>query len=710
MLAHREILGLDLLLRALDGARHHAVLDGHAFFHAQALHQTRNAVGAEDAHQVVFERQIETRAARIALAASAAAQLVVDAARFVPFGAEDMQPALRDHLGVLGVALRLEVAEDALPVLARHAVVLAVREVDGLFVVHESLFAALEHLGHGFSETLLARHVVGAAAKQDVGAAARHVGGDGHHAEPSGLGHDLGFLGVVFGVQHHVFDAAPLQHRRDLLRLFDADGSDEHGPAIFLLLGDVGDDGVVLLDRRPVDQVGFLDPAHRLVGRNHHHVELVDLVELRCLGLGRAGHAGQPGVLAEVVLKGDGRQRLVLAFDLHAFLGFDGLMEAVAPAAAWHETARELVDDHDLAVFDHVLDVEPVVRMGAQALLYVMQERHVDRVVETARLQPVRQELLGLRNAGLGERHGLALLIDRVVAGRLHPLAIFGLHLALVHQAARERGNDAVDLVVEVVRFFGRARDDERRARFVDENAVDFVDDREVVPALHHARQVELHVVTQVVEAELVVGAVGDVAGVRGLALLVVEVVLDHADGEPDEAVDAAHPLRIAAGQVVVDRDDVDALAAERVEIGGQRGHEGLTLAGLHLANLALVQHHAADQLHVVVPHVQHPLAGLAHEGKRLRQQIVERLALLGAGAIGGRGGAQAVVRQRAHGGFEFTDAHHKRQEPLEVAVVLGAEDLGEEVTDHAGLIRTWRFGECYRRRRWPSRNGAGRA
>ena len=63
-------------------------------------------------------------------------------------------------------------------------------------------------------------------------------------------------------------------------------------------------------------------------------------------------------------------------------------------------------------------------------------------------------------------------------------------------------------------------RDDERRPRFVDQDAVDLVDDREVVAALHVVREVELHVVAQVVEAELVVRAVGDVAAVGDLPLL----------------------------------------------------------------------------------------------------------------------------------------------------------------------------------------------
>ena len=82
----------------------------------------------------------------------------------------------------------------------------------------------------------------------------------------------------------------------------------------------------------------------RLVGMTID-VQLVDLLELGRLGLGRAGHAGQLLVHAEVVLEGDGGQRLVLALDLDAFLGLDGLVQAVGPAPAGHQAAGELVDD-----------------------------------------------------------------------------------------------------------------------------------------------------------------------------------------------------------------------------------------------------------------------------------------------------------------------------------------------------------------------------
>ena len=72
---------------------------------AHPLHQRRHAVGREALHQRVLERQVEARRARVALAAGAAAQLVVDAACVVALGADDVQAARGDDPLVLRVAV-----------------------------------------------------------------------------------------------------------------------------------------------------------------------------------------------------------------------------------------------------------------------------------------------------------------------------------------------------------------------------------------------------------------------------------------------------------------------------------------------------------------------------------------------------------------------------------------------------------------------------
>src|SRR4029077_8212145 len=125
----------------------HAVLDDLALLDAHLHHERGDALGAEQAHEVVLERQEEPRRAGVALAAGPAAQLPVDAARLVPLGAADGQPAQ---------------VRDAGPQL-------------------------------------------------DVGAAAGHVRGDRHGAALARVRDDLGFLLVVLRIQYVVGYATDLE-------------------------------------------------------------------------------------------------------------------------------------------------------------------------------------------------------------------------------------------------------------------------------------------------------------------------------------------------------------------------------------------------------------------------------------------------------------------------------------------------------------------
>ncbi len=174
----------------------------------------------------------------------------------------------------------------------------------------------------------------------------------------------------------------------------------------------------------------------------------LEIVELGRLGVGGAGHAGELLVNAEVVLVADGRQRLVLFLDLDAFLGFDRLVQAVRPAAARHLAAGELVDDQDLTFLDQVVDVALVQRMRAQRLRHVVQPLDVLGVVQVADAQT----LLDALNPAVGHNRRVRLLVDGVV------------------DVLAQRRDHRVDLLVQVGRLLGRARDDERRARLVDQD------------------------------------------------------------------------------------------------------------------------------------------------------------------------------------------------------------------------------------------------
>ena len=150
----------------------------------------------------------------------------------------------------------------------------------------------------------------------------------------------------------------------------------------------------------------------------------------------------------------------------------------------------------------------------------------------------------------------------------------------------------------------------------------------------------------------------------------------DQADAQPEEAVDLAHPLTVAAGEVVVDGDDVHALTGERVEVGRQNGDKGLALAGLHLRDAALMQHDAADELHAVRPHAEYAVRRLAADGKRLGQEVVEVLAALIALAELVRLFTQLLIRQRLHLVLHGLDARDERHKLLYLTLRAGAEDF----------------------------------
>src|SRR5206468_600169 len=94
----------------------------------------------------------------------------------------------------------------------------------------------------------------------------------------------------------------------------------------------------------------------------------------------------------------------------------------------------------------------------------------------------------------------------------------------------------------------GRAADDERRTRFVDQDRVYFVDNRVMITALDLLFARGSHtVVAQVIEAELAVRSVRDVAGVLLTTNIRLLIVLNTANGQPQEIIESTHPFGVAA-------------------------------------------------------------------------------------------------------------------------------------------------------------------
>ena len=563
--ADREMLLLDAALGGFDGAVEPLVLHHLALFHAEPFHDTGDALGTEQTHELIFKRNEELRRARVALTRAAAAQLAVDTARFMALGADDMKTA--------------------------------------------EFFDAFAQL--------------------DVGAAPRHVGGDRHRPALTGERDDFSFARVVFGVEHFMRNARHFQHPGKDFRGVHRYRAQKDRLPFGVALGDIGDDRLELLALSAVDLVVLVDAVHRFVGGNRDDIQFIDVLEFARFGFRGSGHAGKLGVETEVILNRDRGERLGFLFDFNPFFRLDRLVQTVGPAPPGQHAAGEFIDDVDVVVLHDIIHVFFVKAVRTQQLIGNMDairpfnecalrnapalktlfvgERSVSvdgthlgceigqnekfRIGRTDLLAPLVGErnlagalvdgevhlvleLPGVLLEHFGKHLQLAVLVDAAHLGifqQVHELLVLGGRVIdLVYAVARlfeiARGDGFFSLLDKVVALRGLNADDgrnhrvdftvdvrgrhrrgtgndQRRAGFIDQDGVDFVDNREIVPALHHLLRLLRHaVVAQVVETEFAVGAVGDVARVLFAALVGRHRVLNAADGETEEVVEMPHP------------------------------------------------------------------------------------------------------------------------------------------------------------------------
>ena len=210
-----------------------------------------------------------------------------------------------------------------------------------------------------------------------------------------------------------------------------------------------------------------------------------------------------------------------------------------------------------------------------------------------------------------------------------------------------------------------------------------------VVAALDLVLERGGHVVAEVVEAELVVGAVGDVGGVRrALRVEVVDLGQDHADLEPEEAGSSrAHPLGVALGEIVVDGDEVHAVAGERVEVRAAAWRRGScprrSSSPRPTRSAAPRRPSPGRRSGAGRACARRPRAPAANasgrRSSRRSARVVVLLGLIELLAEREREAAEVVVGARLHLGLEAVDDRRDRLQHLELLALTGMQQLVEE-------------------------------
>ena len=165
-----------------------------------------------------------------------------------------------------------------------------------------------------------------------------------------------------------------------------------------------------------------------------------------------------------------------------------------------------------------------------------------------------------------------------------------------------------MDLHIEFGFVVGRAGNNQRRPRFIYQDRIDFIDNREVERALHHLRAFIFHIVAQIIETKFVVRRISDIASICVAAIIFGDVWNDNPCRKAKEPVNPAHPFRVTAGQIVVHGHNMNAFALKRVEIAWQCFGQGFTLTRAHFGDFATMQHNTADHLHIKMAHAHDAL------------------------------------------------------------------------------------------------------
>ena len=207
----------------------------------------------------------------------------------------------------------------------------------------------------------------------NIGTTTGHIGGNGHNTFLTGLCHNIGLPLVQFGIKNVVLYFAHGQHTAKLLAYLNRCRTHQYRTSLINQLDNLFNNSLIFFALGLIYTVVLVYTGYRLVGRNNHHIQLIDIPKLTGFSLGRTGHTGQLMIHSEIVLKCDSCECLGSGLNVNPLLSLHRLMQTVRPATALHYTSRLFIDNlHLIILGDNIVHIPLEHTVCLEQLAYSM--------------------------------------------------------------------------------------------------------------------------------------------------------------------------------------------------------------------------------------------------------------------------------------------------------------------------------------------------
>ena len=269
-------------------------------------------------------------------------------------------------------------------------------------------------------------------------------------------------------------------------------------------------------------------------------------------------------------------------------------MKTFVVSASIHQTTSVFVNNNHFSVVSHNIIFVPLEKsFGAKSLFHMINRARMLWRVEIFHSK----EFFNFVDSFFGQSHASAFFVQIVIFWR-------------------KLRSDFRKLNVAFWIFSSWRRNDQRSSRFVNQNRVNFVDNRKIQFAL--AKQINFvhHVVAQIIETEFVVCSISDVRRVSFFSgywakfahffvfvRFVVEfwvknetrLVDNHTNRKSQEVIKRAHPASVTLRKVIIDGHHVNTFAFHRVQNARQSRHQSLTFTSFHFGSFSFVKNHTTN-------------------------------------------------------------------------------------------------------------------